>query len=271
MIPTSYDNLSWADQSLVQLPNWIEYQVVPNLGYGRGVLPGYGDGGYGITEGGFPEMLQPAPTSPTYGLNSQPAVSSINIPTEQEEVSKAEWGDVHEGFGLNSTTLDASASVLGDLMGNMNRSRQASQLAYGLERQADAYMSQAESSYKIAGVNMMRMRSNQGRYLSQQRVSGVRTGFAPTSGSIEAVQKATMSAFDRQIADAEREAEQRRQNTVYRGRVASWKAAQAKKAAKGGELGMLGSIVGGTIGAVFGGPAGMAIGSKIGSSLGGFA
>ena len=140
----------------------------------------------------------------------------------------------------------------------------------GYNIQAQALAERSESAYKIAGTNMMRLRGNQERYLTQQRVAAVRTGFAPTSGSIEAVQRGTMSKFEQQIADSEREAEQSRQDTMYRSRVMSWRAGQARKAAKQARTSMWGSLIGSTIGAVVGGPVGMRAGSKIGSSIGGF-
>ena len=117
---------------------------------------------------------------------------------------------------------------------------------------------------------MLRNRAGASSLSTQQRVAAVRTGFAPTSGSIEAVQRGTMSKFEQQIADSEREAEQRRQDTMYRSRVMSWRAGQARKAAKQARTSMWGSIIGSTIGAVVGGPVGMQAGSKIGSSIGGF-
>lgn len=281
MIPTSYDNLGWADSSLVNWPNWIEYQVVPNLqgSYGRGVLPGYSDSGeiassslYPITGSGYPEMLQPAPYSNSYGVESQPRISSLNMGygTQSQDNKKAGWNNVQQEFGYNSTTLQSFGSVVSDILGGLNKQDQYKQAEIGYQYQADALRNQAESSYKVAGVNMSRLRGNQESYLAQQRVSGVRTGFAPTSGSIEAVQRATMSKFEQQIWDAEREAEQNRQSTMYQSNVASWRSAQARKASKRSGIGMLGSIAGATIGAFAGGPTGMAIGSKIGSSLGNF-
>ena len=116
---------------------------------------------------------------------------------------------------------------------------------------------------------MSRLRGNQAKYLAQQQVSAVRTGFAPTSGSISAVQKATMSQFEQQIGDAWLEAEQRRQNTMYQASVADWRASQARQASKRSSKGFLGSLIGSGVGAYFGGPTGMAIGSKIGTSLNG--
>lgn len=96
---------------------------------------------------------------------------------------------------------------------------------------------------------MSRLRGNQAKYLAQQRVSAVRTGFAPTSGSIGAVQQATMSQFEQQIADAWVEAEQKRQNTMYQASVADWRASEAR-ASKRSSGGFLGSLLGSGVGLI---------------------
>lgn len=281
MTPTLYNDMAWAEATLYNWPSWIENQVVPNLpgAYGRGLLPQYYDdsglgtfSSYPVTESGFPEMPQPATYSNSYGVEAQPNVYSINpsYGQTQQTNEKLGWNDVHEGFGVNSTTFSSVGNVISDISGAFNKERQLRQAEQGYQYQAQALANQAESSYKIAGVNMMRLRGNQENYLTQQRVSAVRTGFAPTSGSIEAVQLGTMNKFEQQILDAEREAEQSRQNTMYRSQVASWRAGQARASAKKARTSAFGSIIGATIGAVVGGPVGMAIGSKLGSSLGGF-
>lgn len=280
MIPTSYDNLGWADDSLISWPSWIENSVVPNLTYGDGLLPGYYDSGETavsasfapLPELGYPEMPQPAPTSSTYGVEMQPRVASINTTASTVPISNQPltYNQVQPESGNNSQTWSAASNVLGDVLDNLKKEHQYQIAERGYNIQAQALAERSESAYKIAGTNMMRLRGNQERYLTQQRVAAVRTGFAPTSGSIEAVQRGTMSKFEQQIADSEREAEQSRQDTMYRSRVMSWRAGQARKAAKQARTSMWGSIIGSTIGAVVGGPVGMRAGSKIGSSIGGF-
>lgn len=177
--------------------------------------------------------------------------------------------DTFDPFGFNSATLKGFGSVLSDVSSSLSKKRSYANYVASYENRAQALRNQAESAYRIAGINMSRLRGNQAKYLAQQRVSAVRTGFAPTSGSIGAVQQATMSQFEQQIADAWVEAEQKRQNTMYQASVADWRASEARKASKRSSGGFLGSLLGSGVGAYFGGPTGMAIGSKIGSSIGG--
>lgn len=293
MTQTSYDNLDWASDS-VSWPNWIEQQVRPNMpgSYGRGLLPGYSNSdeiaspisSYMMNEDGYPEMLQPPPYSNSYGVEEQPKVSPLNIwdGLMPQKNKKKGWNDVYQPFGFNSETLQGVGNVLSVIGDGLNSASSYKQAKYSNWAKADFYRDisetlrqQAESSYKIAGVNMARLRGNQAAYLAEQKVSGVRTGFAPTSGSIEAVQAATMSKFEQQIWDAEREAEQRRQSTNYMADISSWRSRQARRMAeyarkqqRRSNWGILGGIAGAVTGGIIGGPRGMSIGSKFGSAIG---
>lgn len=217
---------------------------------------------------GWPEMPQPEPYSPTVNAINYTDYLPSNAGIEKVNTDKIGWDDTFDGFGFNSTTLRGFGSVLSDISGQLGKKRSYASYVASYENQAQALRNQAEAAYKIAGINMSRMRGNQAKYLAQQQVSAVRTGFAPTSGSIAEVQKATMSQFEQQISDAWLEAEQRRQNTMYQASVADWRASEARKASKRSSGGFLGSMLGSAAGAYFGGPTGMAIGSKIGSSIG---
>lgn len=218
---------------------------------------------------GYPEMPQP----PTYNPNTSylSSIASINTSAglEKSSPNKIAWDDTFDGFGFNSSTLKGAGSVLSDISSSLSKKRAYANYVASYENKAQALRNQAESAYKIAGINMSRLRGSQAKYLAQQQVSAVRTGFAPTSGSISAVQQATMSQFEQQISDAWLEAEQKRQNTMYQASIADWRASQARQASKRNKNGFLGSLIGGGVGAYFGGPTGMAIGSKIGTSING--
>lgn len=262
----------WGGTEIAE-PAYNELWSDPTTGVTNALLPSirsdsYLDGLYDTDyQTGYPEMPQP----PTYNPNTSylPSASSANIWQEKSSPNKIAWDDTFDGFGFNSTTLKGFGSVLSDISSSLSKKREYTNYVASYENQAQALRNQAESAYKIAGINMSRLRGNQAKYLAQQQVSAVRTGFAPTSGSISAVQQATMSQFEQQISDAWVEAEQRRQNTMYQASVADWKASQARKASKKSSGGFLGSIIGSGVGAYFGGPTGMAIGSKIGTSLNG--
>lgn len=254
-------------------PAYNELWTDPTTGVTNALLPSirsdsYLDGIYDTDyQTGYPEMPQP----PTYNPNASylPSAASANIWQEKYSPNKIGWDDTFDGFGFNSTTLKGFGSVLSDISSSFSKKKEYANYVASYENKAQALRNQAESAYKIAGINMSRLRGNQAKYLAQQQVSALRTGFAPTSGSISAVQKATMSQFEQQIGDAWLEAEQRRQNTMYQASVADWRASQARQASKRSSKGFLGSLIGSGVGAYFGGPTGMAIGSKIGTSLNG--
>ena len=264
----------WGGTEIAE-PAYNEIWTDPTTGVTNALLPsltglepmnGLYDIDYQI---GYPEMPQP----PTYNPNTSYLSSTASIDTsagfEKSSPNKIAWDDTFDPFGFNSTTLKGFGSVLSDVSSSLSKKRSYANYVASYENKAQALRNQAESAYRIAGINMSRLRGNQAKYLAKQRVSAVRTGFAPTSGSIGAVQQATMSQFEQQIADAWVEAEQKRQNTMYQASVADWRASEARKASKRSSGGFLGSLLGSGVGAYFGGPTGMAIGSKIGSSIGG--
>lgn len=212
---------------------------------------------------GLPQLIQSPYSTPS--VTTQYAYQEPALASSAEKIG---WSDVFEPVGNNASTMTAFSKILSNMGGLLNKRDTLYDLAGSLNQRADAVRERAEANYRIAAINQARIRGRQGKYLAAQRVTAQRTGFAPTSGSIQAVQEATMSKFEQQIGDAWRKAEQQRQNLQYQASVYNWQASQAKRSGKSSVGSFLGNVVGSVAGGYFGGAQGMSIGSSIGSSLG---
>lgn len=208
------------------------------------------------------------------GVSSAPSVvpsvrDASVVPAGGASVSKASWSDFSspDSFDWNSQTMQSGLSAFAAFQGLNERADLAGANAQQFASQADAIRFAGTANYRAAGINMMRMRSEQERYMGRQAASVAQSGFAGSSGSVKAVESDTMSVFERQISDMTYKADVQKQQSDYQAKVMDWRASESRKQQKKAKNGAIGSLIGSAVGAFVGGPVGMSVGSKIGGSL----
>ncbi len=224
-----------------------------------------------MTGGGGEAVALPVSTGgvgPLLGAGEVPAAGT-GMSGAAVAATPLKWGDVSGmgHFGVNALTGEGLLKVASTFVGLGQQAELAGLNAGQYTSQAEQLRIAGSANYRAAGINMMRAREEQRRYLGRQTVGAVNSGFAVGSGSTQAVVKDTMSVFEQQIHDMRYRADVARSQSDYEARLMDWRAGQARRQKRKAGLGQLGSLLGAAVGGGIGGPVGMGVGSQLGGGI----
>lgn len=214
-------------------------------------------------------------TGETVSLPVSTARGVVSVPRTENAMGRSgaadsmKWRDVSgpNHFEVNALTGEGLLQAVSTFVGLGQQVELAGMNAAQYASQAEKLRIAGSANYRAAGINMMRTREEQRRYLGRQTVSAVNSGFALSSGSTQAVVKDTMSVFEQQIHDMRYRADVAKSQSDYEARMMDWRSSQARRQRRKAGLGQIGTLFGAAAGAAIGGPAGMGIGAQLGGGI----